>query len=170
MERQDNEVKESWNLEREIRAEHVTYHYPDVEEAVIRDADFTIKKGQTVAFIGASGAGKTTMVDIILGLLEPQQGRIMADGLNVHKKPKTFHAQVGYIPQVIYLSDDTIRNNIAFGVRESEIDEAAVQRAMEKDRIYRQPSARTGNPCRRQRRQTLGRAAAAHRHRQSTVP
>ena len=135
VERQDNEVKESWNLEREIRAEHVTYHYPDVEEAVIRDADFTIKKGQTVAFIGASGAGKTTMVDIILGLLEPQQGRIMADGLNVHKKPKTFHAQVGYIPQVIYLSDDTIRNNIAFGVRESEIDEAAIQRAVEKAQL-----------------------------------
>lgn len=135
VEQQDGEVKEDWNLENGIRVEHVTYTYPDVEEPVIRGADFAIPKGSTVAFIGASGAGKTTMVDIILGLLEPQEGRIMADGLNVHEKPKTFHAQVGYIPQVIYLSDDTIRNNIAFGVKESEIDETAVRLAVSKAQL-----------------------------------
>ncbi len=130
VEQQEGEVKEQWNLEKEIRVEHVTYTYPDVEAPVIREADFIIPKGSTVAFIGASGAGKTTMVDIILGLLEPQEGKIMADRLNVHEKPKTFHAQVGYIPQVIYLSDDTIRNNIAFGVKASEIDEQAVEMAV----------------------------------------
>ena len=75
------------------------------------------------------------MVDVILGLLEPQAGRIMADQLNVHEKPKTFHAQVGYIPQAIYLSDDTIRNNIAFGVKESEIDERAVETALDKAQL-----------------------------------
>lgn len=135
VERQDSEVKEEWNLEKEIRVEHVTYTYPNVEQPVIRNADFAIPKGSTVAFIGASGAGKTTMVDIILGLLEPQEGKIMADRLNVHEKPKTFHAQVGYIPQVIYLSDDTIRNNIAFGVNASEIDEAAVDTAVAKAQL-----------------------------------
>lgn len=135
VENQEHEEKEEWNLEKAIRAEHVTYHYPDAEEAVIRDADFAIPKGSTVAFIGASGAGKTTMVDIILGLLQPQQGRIMADDLNVHLKPKTFHSQVGYIPQVIYLSDDTIRNNIAFGIGEEKIDEEAVLRAVEKAQL-----------------------------------
>lgn len=134
-EKRDEEVVEAWNLEKEIRIENVTYFYPDVEEPVIENADFVIPKGKTVAFIGASGAGKTTMVDIILGLLEPQTGQIMADGLDVHKKPKTFHTQVGYIPQVIYLSDDTIRNNIAFGVPESEIVEEAVKAAVEKAQL-----------------------------------
>lgn len=135
VEQQESEVREEWNLEREIRVEHVTYTYPNVEEPVIREADLVIEKGSTVAFIGASGAGKTTMVDLILGLLEPQEGKIMADELNVHEKPKTFHAQIGYIPQVIYLSDDTIRNNIAFGVKQEEIDEQAVLRAMEKAQL-----------------------------------
>lgn len=131
----DEEVVNVWNLEKEIRVEHVTYVYPNTEEPVIKDADFVIPKGKTVAFIGTSGAGKTTMVDIILGLLEPQAGRIMADGLDVHKKPKTFHTQVGYIPQVIYLSDDTIRNNIAFGVPQAEIVEEAVRAAVEKAQL-----------------------------------
>lgn len=132
---QDAEVKEAWNLKEKIHVENVTYTYPGVEEPVIQDADFIIPKGKTAAFIGSSGAGKTTMVDIILGLLEPQSGRVMADGLNVHEKRKTFHAQVGYIPQTIYLSDDTIRNNIAFGVKAEEITEEAVLAAVEKAQL-----------------------------------
>lgn len=135
IEKQDSEVREEWDLQESIEVKHVTYCYPDTDEPVINDASLSVAKGKTVAFIGASGAGKTTMVDIILGLLTPQSGVVMADHINVHEKPKTFHAQVGYIPQVIYLSDDTIRNNIAFGVRESEIDEQAVLQAMEKAQL-----------------------------------
>lgn len=135
VERQNNEVREEWNLQRGIEVQDVTYYYPDTEEPVIRKASLSIPKGKTVAFIGSSGAGKTTMVDIILGLLTPQQGAVMADNINIHEKPKTFHAQVGYIPQVIYLSDDTIRNNIAFGVKESEIDDEAVVDAMDKAQL-----------------------------------
>lgn len=128
---QDHEVREDWNLERGVEVRHVTYRYPGTDEPVIEDASLFIEKGKTIAFVGASGAGKTTMVDIILGLLAPQKGVVMADGINVHEKPKTFHAQVGYIPQVIYLSDDTIRSNIAFGIKEKDIDEQAVRRAVE---------------------------------------
>ena len=135
IEKQDSEVREDWNLKDSIEVEHVTYCYPDTQEPVIEDASLSIRKGSTVAFIGASGAGKTTMVDIILGLLTPQKGVVRADRINVHEKPKTFHAQIGYIPQVIYLSDDTIRNNIAFGVGKSEIDEQAVLQAMEKAQL-----------------------------------
>ncbi|MDE6739407.1 MAG: ABC transporter ATP-binding protein/permease [Lachnospiraceae bacterium] len=135
IEKQDSEVKEDWNLQGSIEVQNVTYYYPETEEPVIEDASLSIEKGKTVAFIGASGAGKTTMVDIILGLLTPQKGVVMADHINVHEKPKTFHAQVGYIPQVIYLSDDTICNNIAFGVKESDIDEQAVFMAMEKAQL-----------------------------------
>ena len=133
--KKDAEQKEAWNLQEKIHVQNVTYAYPGVEEPVIKNADFIIPKGRTVAFIGTSGAGKTTMVDIILGLLEPQAGAIMADELNVHEKPKTFHSQVGYIPQVIYLSDDTIRNNIAFGVEKDQIDEEAVRIAVEKAQL-----------------------------------
>lgn len=133
--KQDHEIKEDWNLQRGIEVRHVTYYYPDTDEPVIDDASLFIEKGKTVAFIGASGAGKTTMVDVILGLLTPQKGEVCADQINVHEKPKTFHAQIGYIPQVIYLSDDTIRNNIAFGVKEKDIDEQAVRRAMEKAQL-----------------------------------
>lgn len=135
IEKQNSEVKEAWNLQGSIEVQNVTYYYPDTEEPVIDNASLSIGKGQTVAFIGASGAGKTTMVDIILGLLAPQRGVVMADHINVHEKPRTFHAQIGYIPQVIYLSDDTIRNNIAFGVKQEDIDEQAVQRAMEKAQL-----------------------------------
>ena len=135
IEQQNQEVKEDWALQNSIRVQDVTYYYPDTEEPVIDGANLTIEKGRTVAFIGASGAGKTTMVDIILGLLVQQKGVVMADDINVHEKPKTFHAQVGYIPQVIYLSDDTIRNNIAFGVKEEEIDEKAVLAAMDKAQL-----------------------------------
>ena len=135
VEKQDHEVAEKWNLKNAIEVKDVTYYYPDTEEPVIDGASLTIQKGKTVAFIGASGAGKTTMVDIILGLLVPQKGVVMADEINVHEKLKTFHAQIGYIPQVIYLSDDTIRNNIAFGIKEAQIDEAAVQAAVEKAQL-----------------------------------
>lgn len=135
IEKKDNEVREDWNLQESIEVKDVTYYYPNTDEPVIHHANLSVPKGKTVAFIGASGAGKTTMVDIILGLLTPQEGVVMADGINVHEKPKTFHAQVGYIPQVIYLSDDTIRNNIAFGVRESDIDEQAVRSAMDKAQL-----------------------------------
>ena len=135
IEKQDSEVKEDWNLCRGIEVKNVTYCYPDTDEPVIEDASLSIQKGRTAAFIGASGAGKTTMVDIILGLLTPQKGVVLADDINVHEKPRTFHAQVGYIPQVIYLSDDTIRNNISFGVKESDIDEQAVRRSMEKAQL-----------------------------------
>lgn len=135
IEKQDSEVREEWDLQEGIEVKNVTYCYPDTDEPVIDNASLSVKKGKTVAFIGASGAGKTTMVDIILGLLTPQEGVVMADNINIHEKPKTFHAQVGYIPQVIYLSDDTIRNNIAFGVRKEDIDEKAVLQAMEKAQL-----------------------------------
>lgn len=129
--KQEQEVREDWNLQNGLEVKHVTYRYPGTDEAVIEDASLLIEKGKTIAFVGASGAGKTTMVDLILGLLTPQKGVVMADDINVHEKPKTFHAQVGYIPQVIYLSDDTIRNNIAFGIKEKEIDEQAIRRAVD---------------------------------------
>lgn len=131
----DAETDAAWRMEKGIEVKHVTYHYPNIEKPVLEDVNCVIPKGNTVAFIGASGAGKTTFIDVILGLLPPQRGKVYADGWNIYKNIGTWHRQIGYIPQVIYLSDDTIRNNIAFGIREEEIDEAALALAAEKAQI-----------------------------------
>ena len=98
--------------------------------------DLAIQKGQTVALIGESGAGKTTMADIILGLLPPQYGKIKADGMDIFKNMDQWHRDIGYIPQTIYLSDDTIRNNVAFGVYEDEINDEAVIESLKKAQLY----------------------------------
>ena len=121
-----------WQFKSEISVNNVSYHYPDSEEFVLEHVSFRIPRGKTAAFIGPSGAGKTTMVDLILGLLSPQFGKIYADDLNVHKHQYVWQKQIGYIPQVIYLSDDTIRNNIAFGIDSDKIDDDAVIAAVKK--------------------------------------
>ena len=126
-----NQEDESiYEFSNEIHIDHVTFRYPDGVEDIVHNVDFKIPKGKTVAFIGSSGAGKTTMVDIILGLLKPTKGFIYADEMDIHKNPDKWHKQIGYIPQMIYLADDTIRANIAFGVFEEEIDDEAVNRAL----------------------------------------
>lgn len=122
---------ENWKFQNILKIKNVSYRYPDSEENVIEKASFQIERGSSVAFVGQSGAGKTTMVDIILGLLTPQMGKITADGMNIEKNISVWQREIGYIPQTIYLSDDTIRNNIAFGVPEEKIDETAVEAAVE---------------------------------------
>lgn len=124
------------SLNNELVIKDVCYHYPDSDENVIEYANFKVKRGETVALIGESGAGKTTMVDIILGLLVPQYGKIKADGQDIFKNIESWHKNIGYIPQTIYLSDDTIRNNVAFGVREEDISDEAVVEALRKAQIY----------------------------------
>ncbi|HIW49512.1 MAG TPA: ABC transporter ATP-binding protein/permease [Candidatus Blautia intestinavium] len=133
--RRQNEL-ESWKFQSTLKIKNVSYHYPDAEENVIEGASFQIEKGSSVAFVGASGAGKTTMVDIILGLLVPQMGKITADGMDIEKNISLWQKEIGYIPQTIYLSDDTIRNNIAFGIPEDRIDEEAVQNALHKAQLF----------------------------------
>ena len=130
----EEEGKE-WSFEHGITAKHITYAYPNTDTNVLEDANCIIPKGKTVAFIGSSGAGKTTMADIILGLLAPQRGKILVDNIDVFKNLTMWHHQIGYIPQVIYLSDDTIRNNIAFGIHEDQIDEEAVRTALKKAQL-----------------------------------
>lgn len=123
------------HFEKEIKVNKICYHYPDAQENVLSDASLTIPKGKMVAFVGESGAGKTTLVDIILGLLSPQYGKIYVDDVNVREHLYLWQREIGYIPQTIYLSDDTIRNNIAFGIKEDEIDEQAVNDALQKAQL-----------------------------------
>ncbi len=125
----------NWHFQEKIEIKNLTYCYPDGDTNVIQNANFEIKRGQTVAFIGTSGAGKSTIVDVLLGLLPPVRGKIYADGMNIYKNLATWQKEIGYIPQSIYLSDDTIKNNIAFGVKEEDIDENAVNRALQQAQL-----------------------------------
>lgn len=135
-EQQRTDEVENWHFEKEITVKNITYAYPDSDVNVLEGAECVIPKGKTVALIGSSGAGKSTLADIILGLLTPQRGKILADDINVFKNLGLWHHKIGYIPQVIYLSDDTIRNNVAFGVFENEIDDDAVRIALEKAQLW----------------------------------
>ena len=115
----------------ELVLSHVTFRYPRRDTAVLDDLNLRIKKGTSVAFIGASGAGKTTLADIILKLLEPQQGEIVMDGYNIKKLKGQWNKIVGYVPQSVYLTDASIRRNIAFGIEEEKIDDDKVWKALE---------------------------------------
>jgi ATP-binding cassette subfamily C protein len=117
-------------FERHVRVEGVTYRYPEAEEPALHDIDLTIEHGQSVGFVGTTGSGKTTLVNVLLGLLVPQEGGIQVDGKNVYGNLRRWQSNLGYIPQVIFLLDDTIRKNVAFGQPEDEIDEDQVRRAL----------------------------------------
>lgn len=115
----------------DIRLEHITFTYPNMEEPVLRDVSLKIQNGTSVGIVGVTGAGKTTLVDIILGLLEPQEGNVYYGDLDIRQDYAQWQKRIGYIPQNIYMTDDTIRNNVALGVYEDEIDDARVWQALE---------------------------------------
>ena len=110
-------------LDKEIRLSHITFHYPDSDKNIFSDADMVIPKGKSVGIIGSSGAGKSTIVDILLGLLHAQTGDILCDDRNVFSNYESWLSKIGYIPQSIYLIDESIRDNIAFGIDADKIDE-----------------------------------------------
>lgn len=115
----------------DIRLENIKFTYPNMEEPVLHDVSMTIPHGTSVGIVGVTGAGKTTLVDIILGLLEPQEGNIYYGKLDIRQDYKQWQERIGYIPQVIYMTDDTIRNNVALGVYDEDIDEDRVWKALE---------------------------------------
>ncbi len=102
------------NIEKGICINNISYKYPNTEKYIFKDISFNIQKGRSVGFEGPTGAGKTTIVDVILGLLNPTDGSITVDNVNVHKNKSNWFSKIGYVPQFIYLTDDTIKNNILF--------------------------------------------------------
>ena len=113
-----------------ILVENLSFRYPDADEDVLKHVNIEIKKNQSIALIGPSGAGKTTLADIILGVLEPTGGRICVDGTDIREHMNAWHKNIGYIPQSIYLMDASIRENIAYGIPAREIDEKRLERAV----------------------------------------
>src|SRR3989344_4683452 len=114
-----------------LELNQVTYAYPGTAEPALKDISLTIQRGESVGFIGASGAGKSTLVDILLGLFTPDTGEVRVDGKDIQANLRNWQDQIGYVPQTIYLTDDTLRRNVAFGLPNEQIDDAAVQRAIQ---------------------------------------
>lgn len=109
---------------------NLTFRYPEADKNVLTDVSISIPKNKSVAFIGPSGAGKTTLADIILGVLTPTSGTICIDDFDISKSMNSWHKIIGYIPQTIFLMDDTIRNNILYGTSEEEVDESLLAQAI----------------------------------------
>jgi ATP-binding cassette, subfamily B, bacterial PglK len=114
-----------------IVLDQVNYAYPSTSEVVLKNLSLSIQKGQAIALIGRSGAGKTTLVDIILGLLTPTQGDIQVDGESIYNDLRAWQNSIGYIPQSIFLMDDTLARNIAFGVPDRLIDYGRLDQAIQ---------------------------------------
>ncbi|MFP4122665.1 MAG: ATP-binding cassette domain-containing protein, partial [Coleofasciculus sp.] len=125
-----NKGNQTLSFANQIELINVTYRYPEASELSLDQISFKIKKGESIALIGKSGAGKTTLVDVILGLLELESGDIKVDGVSIYDNLRSWQNLVGYIPQSIFLTDDTIERNIAFGVPDAQIDEERLYKAI----------------------------------------
>ncbi|RKM59619.1 ABC transporter ATP-binding protein [Butyrivibrio sp. XB500-5] len=123
------------HLEKEIRIKDITFAYPDADTNIFTNANMVVPKGKSVGIMGPSGAGKSTVVDIILGLLHVQKGEILCDGSNIFSNYDSWLAQIGYIPQSIYLVDESIRENIAFGIDADRIDDNRIWEVMEEAQL-----------------------------------
>ena len=121
---------EPMDFSKEVKLENITYRYPNTEVNILENASVSIPIGKSIGFIGPSGAGKSTTVDILLGLLEPQKGKVTVDGIDIRTNLPGWYARIGYVPQMIFMLDDTIRNNVAYGVDEKDIDEEQVWYAL----------------------------------------
>ena len=117
---------EKLDIKKSIKLEDITYKYPNSEQLIFDHADMEIPIGAAVGIVGSSGSGKTTVVDILLGLLELQTGKIYADGVDVKEHYEEWLKNIGYIPQTIFMIDSTIRKNVAFGIADDEIDDERV--------------------------------------------
>lgn len=127
------EAKVEFNKDVVIR--DLDWKYPGGEDCVLEGVNLTIHKGESVALIGTSGAGKTTLADILLGLLIPEKGDILVDGKSILHSAEKWGRLIGFVSQAFYLNDDTIRNNIAFGVDEKDIEDERVWRALEQAQL-----------------------------------
>ena len=129
----ESDVELSFN--HEISVNNLTFKYPSSEKTILDNVSLCIPKNKSVAIIGASGSGKTTLVDVILGILQPISGSVMTDGIDIYSNINKWHEYIGYIPQMIYLMDDTIRNNVLFGFTDDIDNEEKVWEALEEAQL-----------------------------------
>lgn len=113
-----------------LKTEQLSFCYELTEEDVLKNVQIEVNRGEAVGFVGQSGSGKSTLIDIILGLLKPQSGDVLVNGQSIETIKQSWQRIVGYIPQTIFLMDDSLRRNIAIGIADNEIDEVAIREAL----------------------------------------
>ena len=113
-----------------LQVQNLTFAYEGIVDSVLNDVNVHIQNGEAVGFVGQSGSGKSTLIDIMLGLLEPQSGSVLINVQTIENVKQSWQKTIGYIPQTIFLMDDSLRRNIALGIADSEIDEVAIVEAL----------------------------------------
>ena len=131
-----SKVDSTMKFDNEISVKNLTFAYPSKEADVLSDVSFTIPKGKFVGIVGPSGAGKTTFVDILLGLLPPKSGTITVDGNDIYKNISGWLDNIAYVPQSIYLIDGSIKDNIAFGIAPEDVDDSRIQEVLKMAELY----------------------------------
>lgn len=121
-----NNGKEIECFSDKIELKNISFKYDKTDVDILKNISLTINKNESVGIIGESGAGKSTLLDVLLGLLKPQNGEVLMDGTNIEEIPFDWAANVGYVPQSVFLLDESIRNNIAFGIPSDEIDDERI--------------------------------------------
>ena len=132
---EQKQEKQPLALTDRIVLDHISFTYPNTDKPIFTDAHMEVKKGQSVGIMGPSGAGKSTIVDILLGLLHAQSGTITCDGRDIFENYPSWLAGIGYIPQSIYLIDESIRDNIAFGIDADQIDDKRIWEVLEEAQL-----------------------------------
>ena len=129
---QTNNLSLPLKFQKEINLKNLSFSYPTRKEFSLLKISLTVKKGEVVGIIGKTGSGKSTLINLLIGLLHPFEGKIEVDGLDINSNLSEWQKKIGYVPQSVYLTDSSIRKNIAFGLRENNIDDALVKEAVEK--------------------------------------
>ena len=131
----DDIIKPDMDSTGEITISNLTYRYPNTDKDVLKDVNLNIPLGKSIGLVGPSGSGKSTLADVILGILTPTEGNVYYNGMDVHKNPEKWAKKLSYIPQAIYLADETVRNNIAFGIDDDSIDDNRVLEALREAKL-----------------------------------
>ncbi len=134
--RQSTIAESNTHFNSAIELQSVEFTYPSSVFPTLRNVSFKITKGQSIGLIGESGSGKSTVIDIILGLLKPQSGCVIVDGQDIHQALRSWQDMIGYVPQSIFLTDDSLKHNIAFGVAEENIDITALNKAIQAAQLH----------------------------------
>ena len=133
---QQDIVKTQIVFDDKVEMRNLTFNYPNTITPSLCDVNIVVRKGETVGFIGPSGAGKSTLVDVLLGLLPQTSGELLIDGIEMQRHNLEWQSTIGYVSQAIYLTDDTVRRNVAFGIAEKDVDEVALERALRSAQLW----------------------------------